>query len=89
VSGENILPYLIWSHEHGRWWLRRHGYTPHLSEAARFTREQAIDICAKAITGTASRLRALPDLPVRLTDVEAMVTHYKTVHPIFPPEEWE
>ncbi len=61
--------YLIWSHEHGRWWASPSGYTSHLSAARHFTREAALLTCLHAIPGTASRMGALPELPVRLADV--------------------
>jgi hypothetical protein len=65
--------YLIWSHEHGQWWRPGgHGYTPSPALAGRYNREDALAICIKAIPGTAERLGALPELPVRLADLQAM-----------------
>lgn len=69
--------YLIWSHEHGRWWgAGRRGYTRSIAEAGRYNRAEALLICAKAIAGTAQRMQALPELPVRLADVEAFTNAY-------------
>jgi len=66
-------PYLIWSHEHSAWWgPGEHGYTPELTEAGRYTREDALRICRKAMPGTAARLGALPELPVRLADLKEL-----------------
>jgi hypothetical protein len=65
--------YLIWSHEHGQWWKSAaHGYTSSPAEAGWYNREDALAICIKAIPGTAERLGALPELPVRLADLQAM-----------------
>lgn len=37
--------YVIWSHEHRRWWRpNRQGYTSNLSEAGRYTKEEATEI---------------------------------------------
>ena len=69
--------YLIWSHEHAMWWGPGGcGYTAHLIEAGRYTRDDALRICTNAIPGTSTDLRALPELPVRLEDVEMMVARY-------------
>ena len=81
--------YLIWSNEHMAWWAPgRHGYVRRLSEAGRYTRGAALDICANAILGgTADRLGLLPELPVREADAVAMQAAYKKRHP--KPEKWE
>jgi hypothetical protein len=80
--------YLIWSHEHRGWWAPDgNGYTHHLSQAGRYTKQDAMRICTDAIRG-ASGLRALPELPVRLEDVEAMVRTHKAMYDI-GPEPWE
>jgi hypothetical protein len=69
--------YLIWSHEHAMWWgPDGYGYTAHLSEAGRYTHDDVLHICTMAIPGTSTRLKALPELPVRLKDVEAMIARY-------------
>jgi hypothetical protein len=65
--------YLIWSHEHGRWWGPGGcGYVSRMSQAGRYSREQALRICVKAVPGTADRMGALPELPVRLVDAETI-----------------
>jgi hypothetical protein len=83
--------YLVWSHEHGRWWgPGRSGYTRRLSEAGRYTRAEAVAICAKAIPGNAARYRSLPELPVREEDVLAMREAYRQSFPTLTEEEpWE
>jgi hypothetical protein len=74
--------YLIWSHEHAGWWAHdRRGYTDTLLLAGRYSREEALDICASAIPGTADRTGALPELPVREVDIEAFVSAYHGRYP--------
>jgi hypothetical protein len=66
--------YLIWSHEHGAWWRAgARGYTRRLSEAGRYSRDNALLICANAIPSTADTNGWLPELPVRLADLHAML----------------
>ncbi len=66
--------YLVWSHEHGKWWgPGGRGYVRSLARAGRYTRASALVICATAVPGTANRLGALPELPVRLADVMDML----------------
>lgn len=75
--------YLIWSHEHGRWWGPfGRGYVQKTAEAGRYSREQALKCCVSAIPGTTHRLRALPELPVRLADIEAMRGIFSGGHPV-------
>lgn len=74
--------YLIWSHEHGKWWgPGGHGYSASIGRAGRYTRQAAIAICLKAIPGTANRLGALPELPVRLADVMALRDQFAAAYP--------
>jgi hypothetical protein len=62
-------PYLVWSHEHSRWWAHRgRGYVRELSRAGRFTRDDAIAICTNAI-GTARNMMQFAEMPVRLADI--------------------
>jgi hypothetical protein len=66
--------YLIWSHEHAAWWgPARSGYVTRISQAGRYTRAEAVRICADAIPGTSYRLGALPELPVSLFDLALMI----------------
>jgi hypothetical protein len=81
--------YLIWSHEHGRWWKVPSGYTSHLNLAGRFTREAALDRCMGAMVGTANRLAALPDIPVLFADIAAMHVWYLTKFPDHLAEDWQ
>ena len=81
--------YLVWSNEHGAWWgPGRHGYRKRLSEAGRYTQAEALEISAQAISGDAERMGLLPELSVRLADVQAM---QKAFHRTFnvPPGSWE
>ena len=74
--------YAIWSHEHSAWWGPHGlGYAQALGAAGAYTREEALRICAlricaRAIPGTADRLGAWPELPVRLDDVKAVLQAY-------------
>ena len=61
--------YLIWSNEHGAWWRsNRCGYTTILAIAGRYTREEAISICARARDGFAV-IGAPSEIMVREADV--------------------
>lgn len=81
--------YLIWSNEHGAWWgPGRCGYVRRLAEAGRYSRDEALTICAHAIPGDAERFGLLPELPVRLTDVLTMQAVHKARFP-GAPEAWE
>lgn len=82
--------YLVWSVEHRAWWRpSRHGYTPRLSEAGRFSRHDAVAICANAIPGQAARRGFLQELPVRLEDIETMRDAYRAEFPSEATEPWE
>ena len=82
--------YLIWSHEHAAWWGPGGcGYYSGLAEAGRYGRSEAVAISANAIPGTAYRLGALPELPVRLADVETMRGAFRARFPEVPVEDWE
>ena len=48
-----------------------------------------MSISARAIPGSAVRYGMLPELPVLLSDVEAMQTRYSEEYPGRPREEWE
>ena len=61
--------YLIWSNEHEAWWKGGGwGYSGGLRGASHFTREQAIDICRKALP-TSAHVGKIAEVPVRLTDL--------------------
>jgi len=69
--------YLVWSVEHDAWWGPREcGYVRSLDRAGHYSHAEALAICIKAIPGTSTRMGALPELPVRLIDVAAMVAAY-------------
>jgi hypothetical protein len=65
--------YLIWSFEHSAWWKKPSGYTKSLTEAGRYNKKSALKICSRAVPGTAEKLGALPELPVRLEDISAIL----------------
>jgi hypothetical protein len=72
--------YLIWSHEHKAWWgPGRCGYVTRIRQAGRYSRTAAVELCAGAIPGTSHKLGALPELPVRLADLDAAVEAYTTL----------
>jgi hypothetical protein len=48
-GGARMSRYVIWSFEHRQWWRAdRQGYTEHLSEAGRYSAEEAGDIVTGA-----------------------------------------
>ena len=50
-QGRGVSDWVIWSEEHGGWWMHGSmGYTPSLREAGRFTEERA-----RLIEDTANR----------------------------------
>lgn len=76
------LDYLIWSHEHGAWWgPGGRGYVRSMSKAGRYSQAEAISRCVKAMPGTSAWMGAMPELPVRLVDVEQMRDVFQTEHP--------
>ena len=69
--------YLIWSHEHSAWWgPDRCGYVQSIAKAGLYPHSEALRLCIEAMPGTSSQLGALPELPVRLADVRAMIEAY-------------
>jgi hypothetical protein len=63
--------YLVWSNEHNAWWNpQSRGYTQSLDRAGRYTREEALQICANARDGWSYRGRP-SEIPVRETDAYA------------------
>lgn len=61
--------YLIWSAYHGMWWgASRAGYTRTLSNAGRYSREDAISICATARDGWPAGDETPTEIPVRESD---------------------
>jgi hypothetical protein len=89
LSDLDVDAYLIWSHEHGRWWGPAGiGYERSLSKAGRYSRGAALDICTRAMPGDSTGMGALTELPVRLADIEAMVSAYKARSPQ-RQEPWE
>ena len=70
---QDFPDYLVWSNEHRAWWGPFHaGYVKRVSDAGRYTRQQALDICQRAL-GTAGQMGIFAELPVRLRDVEDFV----------------
>ena len=65
--------YLVWSNEYRAWWSPFHaGYVKRVSDAGRYTRDEALAICRNAL-GTAGHMGIFAELPVRLRDVEDFV----------------
>jgi hypothetical protein len=60
--------YLVWSNEHRAWWRGGWGYSTALPKAGRYTREEALDICRRAIP-TAAHIGAIAEVPVRFDDI--------------------
>jgi hypothetical protein len=90
LSDVDVDAYLIWSRKHRLWLLGPggHGYVQDLSKAGRYSRREALDICTRAMSVDSTRIGALADLPVRLADIEAMVSGYKARLPQ-RQEPWE
>lgn len=68
--------YLVWSNQHGCWWRAdQAGYTIYIAAAGRYSRSEALGICAQrdgADDGT-----VLPEVPVLERDAQAFVTNKK------------
>lgn len=61
--------YLVWSNERNAWWrAKRAGYTTQLTQAGRYSRDEAIDICAFSRDGY-SRWMIPTEIPLRLDAV--------------------
>jgi len=81
--------YLVWSAEHEAWWGPGGcGYVRRIAEAGRYSHEQALTICTNAIPGTSTRIGALPELPVRLADLNTMIERYQGTFPHRTVEPW-
>jgi hypothetical protein len=67
--------YLVWSgREHQAWWgPGRCGHTNDLSQAGKYTRAEALEICRNALPGQWKPGAPFPEIPVRLEDVIAML----------------
>jgi hypothetical protein len=74
--------YLVWSHEHGLWWrANRAGYSGTVEGAGRYSRADAIEICAAARNGW-PKDGPPSEIPVRLEDVmECSLPRVVTVRP--------
>lgn len=64
--------YLIWSNEHHAWWRpEKAGYTFFIEVAGRYSRTEAMSICADARIGWTRG--PLPEIPLLAADIEEMV----------------
>jgi len=82
--------YLVFSFEKGAWWGPGGcHYVRRLSQAGRYTRAAAIAICVRAVPGTSRNLGALPELPVRLADVQEVRTTFRDAFMDGEVEPWE
>lgn len=71
---DNPCVYLIWSNEHQAWWgPDRCGYVRAVTQAGRYSRSEAIEICKRAIPGTAAGIGMLPEIPVHGLDVMSVI----------------
>jgi hypothetical protein len=62
--------YLVWSNEHRAWWgPKRCGYTIHLAQAGRYSREEALSIARNARDGWREGAPP-PEIAVRADDAE-------------------
>ena len=62
--------YLIWSHEHGMWWrAEQRGYSMSVKDAGRYSRDEAIKICALARDGIGDLSTPPTEIPVRVDDL--------------------
>jgi hypothetical protein len=63
-----MTAYLIWSNEHRAWWGPNNaGYTVDINRAGRYSRDAAIDTCAKARDGFTAH-DVPTEIPVREDD---------------------
>jgi hypothetical protein len=70
---EDTARYLVWSNEHRGWWRAgNHGYSTSLPKAGRYPRQEAIDICRRALP-TAMHIGMISEIPVRLDDIADML----------------
>lgn len=66
--------YLVWSNEHRGWWRQgSFGYSADMRKAGRFSREEALDICWKAIP-SAAHIGLISEITVRLADMEEFLS---------------
>ena len=82
--------WLIWSNEHRAWWRGGgNGYTVQVSQAGLYSEADALDICARAIPGTASQLGMLPEVPVSSVHMGLLVERFRVAYPMLLPQAWE
>ena len=73
--------YLVWSNEHVAWWAPGHnGYVKRIEDAGRYSRHDALNICAHAMPGRRGD-EPLRELPVRLDDLEVMLLRWVESYP--------
>jgi hypothetical protein len=66
--------YLIWSNEHRAWWgPGRHGYVQAIDHAGRYSKAEALDICANAMPGTNAGPGMFNEIPVRQADMDRII----------------
>lgn len=74
--------YLVWSNEHGAWWRpNRQGYTVIFQSAGRYSRDEAISICANARDGWEAKLTP-SEIPVREQDALECAVLYRSKMPV-------
>lgn len=78
--------YLVWSNQHRRWWgPGARGYMANSRDAGRYTREQALRICADAMPQRRGD-EPLYEIPVRLADINAARERFASVYGYIDPE---
>lgn len=86
IEGVDDDVYLIWSNEHGAWWgPNTVGYCRRIEHAGRYTQQQALHICTKAMPGRRGA-DPLNEIPVRLADLSFMLVTFAGTYPGFDPE---
>jgi len=79
---ESPTYYLIWSNENRRWLgPGGNGYVRHLTEAGRYSRERAIEICRKALLGQWKPGYPFPEMAILERDVLALTARQSPTPP--------
>jgi hypothetical protein len=75
--------YYVWSAEHRAWWRAGHaGYATGLSDAGKYTRNEALEICRQAIP-TSAALGSMSEMPVPCDDVAEFLKGQMIPGPLF------
>ena len=81
--------YLIWSNEHKGWWgPQRQGYVARVEDAGVYNQVAALQISTDAIAGRRGN-EPLPEIPVRLEDIQFILQRFIGTYPDHDPEPQE